>query len=559
MSKKIFKTAKEKQKFFDGIKDAADCIVSTMGAQGKTVIYSRGHGSMPIASKDGVTITREMFPDDELECMGAALLKDAGNATVNIAGDGTTATALMLSTFALEGNKCILNGAKPQFVKKGIDIAVKEVVRQIALMADPIGEDNNKILNVATISANNDKEIGKLIADAYKEIGNNGLLTVEKSQTSETFTTIVQGFEFNRGYIDPCYINNFVKRIAVFENPKIFITDHTISSSKDLKGIAPVLDAALEAGGSIVVICTDIDQVAHYSMVQNRIKSVHAGAGIKVCFIKATNTYKEQLLSDIAVLTGGTVLSDKAGLKLYQLKPEHLGECEKIIVTDKTTTIIGGKGETINIIRRKEEIATMIETAIGDAELQKVHEKRLAQVCGSVAVIHVGATTDVEQKEKYDRTDDAVRAVKSAIEEGVVVGGGVAMLRCIDAMETLKINTTNYDNSDVLIGIDIVKFALEEPLRQMVRNAGVFQRPLKKLWNKIFGISEEESILKKVKEAKGNIGYNVKTSRIEDLKESGIIDAAKVLRVALLHAASVAGAILTTEYFLVEMKNPTNK
>lgn len=547
MSKKLFQTTEEKQGLIEGIKSAKNYVGSTMGAAGKTVIISHGIGTMPQVTKDGVTALRAMFPHDELENAGITLLKDAANETVKQAGDGTTMTTVIAASLIIEGSERIAKGAKPQFVKKGIDIAIKEVVKQIALLADPIGKDNNKILNVATISANNDAEIGKLIADAYKEIGNEGLLTVEKSSTSETYTKIVQGFEFPRGYIDPYYINVPEKRIAVLENPQILITDYTISSVKDLKDIAEVFDKVIESGRPIMIICTDTDQIAHATFLQNRAK------GLEICVVKATNTYKTELLEDIATLTGGTVMCDKNGKKLYQLRMEHLGQCEKIIVTDKTTTIIGGKGEVISVIRRKEGIQTMIDTT-EDIEVKNVCAKRLAQVSGSVGVIHVGAATYVEFKEKYDRTDDAVRAVKSAIEEGIVAGGGVTLLRCIDAVEKLKEDPAYYDNADIITGIDIVQLALEEPLRHIVRNAGVYRSPFTKFLDRILGVNEEDDILQQVLTAGGDIGYNVKTSCLEDLKEKGVIDAAKVLRVALQNGSSVAGAILTSEFLLTEMR-----
>lgn len=522
MATKIISSQEEKAKLFAGIDKCAKVIGSTLGAKGTTVLISQGQTTEPVITKDGVTVSRNLINlEDKIENVGSMLVYNAARKTVNDAGDGTTTTSVLLNAIVTEGNKVISAGTKPQDVKAGIDLAVETVVAELKRTSEDIGEDNDKILNIATISANNDTKLGLLIADAYKQIGKRGVLTLEKSATEETYTKVVDGYEFNRGYISAGYVNN-QKMQCVLENPCILVADYTLTRFADISAIG---EEMVKTGRPIVIIATDVEGEAYGTLLHNKMKG-----GLKICVIKAPNPYKKEGLADIAVLTGATVICDEAGLKLKSAKMSHIGSCEKIIVTDRTTTIIKGGGDASAILLRKAEITTMIEQAIAP-EQKEAREKRLAQVSGSIGVMYVGATTEVERDEKYDRVDDALRAVKSAIEEGVSCGGGISLLRCVDVLNEIK-----GFNDGITAGINIVKKAIEAPLRQMLKNAGA-----------------DDSIFGEVKTAKGSMGYNVKTNQMEDLRVSGVIDSTKVCRVSLENAASVAGAILSTEYLLVEM------
>ncbi len=525
MSKRIIYKTEEKKALFDGINAVAALVGSTMGAAGKPVVISRADGTLPLITKDGVTVAANVMLENELENVGATSLKDCAGRTVETSGDGTTATIVIANAIINEGLKVIGAGAKSQFVKQGIDLAIKAVVKELKNNSEQIGGDTKRILEVATISANNDAEIGKLIADVYEKIGKDGMLTLENSSIIETYTKVVDGFEFHRGYAHPYYINVPEKMQTVFENPYIFVTDYEITRFKEVQ---PLLEEVVKTGRPILVIATDVVGEAWGSFLQNKVQGI-----LKICIVKAPNAYKKEHLADIAVLTGATVIRDDAAIKLTSAKMSHLGTCDKVIVTEKTTTIIGGHGEPNDILARKAELLATIEST-DSQEKKNIVEQRLAQLSGSVGVIYVGGLTDVEAKEKYDRVEDAVKAVKAAIQEGVSCGGGISLLRCIPAVAELK-----SDNADIVSGFNVIKKSLEAPLRQMLRNAE----------------AEESLIVGKLLEEKGNTGYNMKTFTIENLKDNGVIDPTRVIRVALENAASLAGTLLSTDYLLIEMRN----
>lgn len=525
MSKRIIYKTEEKKALFDGINAVATLAGSTMGAAGKPVVISRSDGTMPIITNDGVTVVANVTLDNELENVGATLLKDCAGKTVEASGDGTTASVVLANAIIIEGLKVIGSGAKSQFVKQGIDLAIKAVVEELKNNSEPILADSKRLIEIATVSANNDSEIGGLIADVYSKIGKNGMFTIENSITDKTYTKVVDGFEFNRGYIHKDFINNYEKMQVIFENPYILVTDYEITRFKEVQS---VLESVIPSGRPILIIATDATSEAWGTFLLNRNKGI-----LDICLVKAPTAYKKQQLSDIAVLTGATVITDDAGIKLTSAKMQHLGSCDKVVITDKKTAIIGGRGEPTNILARKSELLVEIEQA-DSKEKKEIVEQRLAQVSGSVAVIYVGGLTEVEIKERYDRVDDSVKASKAAIQEGISCGGGISLLRCIPAVAELK-----SDNADIVSGFNVIKKALEAPLRQMLRNAE----------------AEESLIVGKLLEEKGNVGYNMKTFTIENLKDNGVIDPTKVIRVALENAASLAGTLLSTDYLLIEMKN----
>ncbi len=541
MSKRIIHKPEEKKSVYDGVNAVAKLAGSTMGASGKPVTISRFHGTLPIVTKDGVTVVADVMLKDELQNVGATFLKDAAGKTVELAGDGTTNTVVLANAIMNQGLKAINNGAKSQFVKQGIDLAIRAVVEELKNNSEQIGGDTKRILEVATISANNDAVIGKLIADVYENIGKDGRLTLEKSPTIETYTKVVDGFEFHRGYAHPYYINVPEKVQTVFDNPYIFVTDYEITRFKEIQ---PILEGCVQAGRPILIIATDVVGEAWGTLLQNKVQG-----NLKVCVVKAPNAYKKEHLADIAVLTGATVIRDDAAIKLTSAKMQHLGTCDKVIVTEKTTTIIAGHGEPNDILARKAELLATIESTESQ-EKKNIVEQRLAQLSGSVGVIYVGGLTDVEAKEKYDRVEDAVKAVKAAIQEGVSCGGGISLLRCISSISELRSN-----NSDIVSGFSVIKKSLEAPLRQMLRNAGIYHSFWSRVYINIFNIPEEEFLFRKLQKLSGDIGYNLKTGTIENLKENGVIDPTKVLRVSLEHAASVAGTLLSSDYFLIEFKD----
>jgi chaperonin GroEL len=531
MATQIFKTKEEKEPFYRGLRGTAEMTASTYGADGHTVIISHGHGSMPDICKDGVTVVRSVMDDDELECMGSTLLKDAANKSVTATGDGTTATVILTTAILNEGLNEIEAGARHQFVKKGIEKGVKAVVEYLKRNSFAIDENKEELLNVATISANNDPELGQIIADAYKKVGKAGLLTVEKSPTAQTYSKVVDGFEFQRGYLHE-YFSNTEKLQAVHNNPLIMLADYTISKFAQIQKIA---EDMLKTGRPIIIIAADYDNEAYGTILQNKMKGI-----LNICLIKAPNAYKKEYLDDIAVLTGATVIRDDAGLKLESAEMKHIGGCDKIIVTNNITTLVKGHGEEEPIERRKKEIQTIIDGIEHDPEYKEVVEKRLAKLCGTVGVVYVGAVTESEAKEKYYRVEDAIRAVKSALEEGICAGGGAALLRAAVSKE-LEGLIENEEGVDVQRGIKVVQRALFSPVRQLLYNAGMKDE----IDRYIAEILSKSDI---------NYGFNIKTGQFENLKESGVIDPTKVIRVALENAASLAATILGSEYLLVEMK-----
>jgi chaperonin GroEL len=522
METHILTNEKARESFIKGIDTVADVVGGTMGADGTIVMISQGFCTIPVATKDGITVAASIMMEDEYANVGAMCLRNAGDKTVIAAGDGTTQTIVLARSIIKEGLKQVTAGAQSQSLKRGIDKAVSAVVSKVQEMSTPISSQDEKLIDIATVSANNDVETGKLIADGYKRIGDNGLLRVELSQTVETHIKIVDGFEFSRGYQHQGYVNVPEKMQTIYENPLIFVSNYVLNNIKDIQS---VMGQMVETARPVIVIARGIEGEVLSTLLANKIKG-----GLKICSIKAPNTYTDECLADIAVLTGATVISDEAGIKLTSSKMEYLGTCEKIIVSSDKTVIINGAGDKEVVKDRCAEIQAMIDEATEKA-VKDVHTKRLAQINGSIGVIYVGGSSDLEAREKLDRVDDAVRACKSAIEEGVSTGGGVTLLRCIDVLKEVECS-----NEDERAGVNIIRKSLEVPLRQMLKNAGL----------------DESYIVSKVKD--GELGFNIKTGEYCDLDAKGIIDPTKVIRVALQNAASVAGQIITTNSLIVNMK-----
>jgi chaperonin GroEL len=524
METHILRNDKVRESFIKGIDTVADVVGSTMGASGNTVMISQGFCTVPIATKDGITVAASIMMEDEYANVAAMCLRNAGDKTVVAAGDGTTQTIVLARSIIKEGLKHVTAGAQSQSLKRGIDKAVSAVVSKVQEMSIPIGSQDAKLFNIATVSANNDVEVGGLIAEAYKKIGDNGLLRIELSQTVETHVKIVDGFEFSRGYQHQGYVNVPEKMQTVYDNPLIFVSNYILSNIKDIQAI---MGQMVDTARPVIIIARGIEGEVMSTLLANKIKG-----GLKICSIKAPNTYTDECLADIATLTGATVISDEAGIKLTSSSMEHLGTCEKIIVSYDKTVIINGAGSKDGVKDRCSEIQVLINEATEKA-VKDVHTKRLAQLTGSIGVIYVGGSSDLEAREKLDRMDDAVRACKSAIEEGISTGGGVTLLRCIESLDSVECS-----NEDEKAGVNIVKKAMEVPLRQMLKNAGL----------------DESYIVSKVKEGKGGYGFNIKTMEYCDLSETGVVDPTKVIRVALQNAASVAGQMITSNSLIVNMK-----
>jgi chaperonin GroEL len=528
--KQIFKTTEEKAPYFKGIADAALIIGSSLGVEGSSVQISFSHGTMPLITKDGVTITRSLLFKGKLENVGATLMKEIANKTVELAGDGTTTTVVLANAMIQAGEKAKNNGAKPRFLKQGINLAVQSIVAYLKANSEDIGENNDKILNIATISTNNDSELGKIIADAYEKTGKNGLITPEPSTTEETYAKIVDGFEFKRGWLDTRFINTEKGKQTVFDNPHILLVDYEMNKFEEIEHL---LKDQVTTGYPLVIIAKgfggNFDTTVGVNVKERR---------LRVCLIKIPNNYQQEHFEDLAIITGATLISDNYGMKIKSAQLKHLGSCEKIVVTDRSTNIINGKGNPEIVLNHKAGLLVEIEKN-EDKVAKELIEKRLAQLSGSIGIIYVGGKTNVEAKEKYDRVDDALRAVKSAIEEGVSVGGGIALFKSFESFNEIVIPDNMNNMNDVLLGIELIRDAIQSPLRQMVRNAGL----------------NEEDVINELLGTDKNIGYNVKTDIIENLKERGIIDPTKVIRVALENAASIAGVILTSDYLLIEMDN----
>jgi chaperonin GroEL len=512
----------------DGVDALADAVKVTLGPKGRNVVIEKKYGA-PQSTKDGVTVAKEIELDDRFANVGAQMVKEVASKTADQAGDGTTTATVLAQSIINVGLKNVTAGANPMDLKRGIDKAVIAVVESLKKQSQSVGDDITKIEQVATISANNDGNIGKLIAEAMNKVKKEGVITVEEAKGTDTEVKVVEGMQFDRGYISAYFMTDGEKMEAVLENPLILITDRKISTMKDLM---PVLEPVAQSGRALLVIAEDVDGEALSTLVVNRLRGT-----IKIAAVKAPGfgDRRKEMLEDIAILTGGMVISEEKGLKLEGARMDMLGKAEKVTIDKENTTIVNGGGEKKHIENRVAQIRKQIETTTSDYDREKLQE-RLAKLAGGVAVLYVGAATEVEMKEKKDRVDDALHATRAAVEEGIIPGGGVAYVRAIEALDKLK-----GSNEDETTGIAIVKRAIEEPLRQIVENAGM----------------EGSVVVQKVKEGKADYGYNARDDRYEDLYKAGVIDPTKVARVALENAASVAGMFLTTECVLVDKKEET--
>ena len=508
-----------------GIDTLANAVKVTLGPKGRNVIIEKKFGA-PHITKDGVTVAKEVELADAYQNTGAQLVKEVASKTGDDAGDGTTTATVLAQAIVAEGLKNVTAGASPMDIKRGIDKAVAKVVDSIKGQAEKVGDNYDKIEQVASVSANNDPVIGKLIADAMRKVSKDGVITIEEAKGTDTTIGVVEGMQFDRGYLSAYFVTNTEKMECEMEKPYILIYDKKISNLKDF---LPILEPAVQTGRPLLVIAEDVDSEALTTLVVNRLRSQ-----LKICAVKAPGfgDRRKEMLEDIAVLTGGVVISEEKGLKLEQATIEMLGTADKVTVSKDNTTIVNGAGDKENIKERCEQIKAQIVATKSDYDKEKLQE-RLAKLSGGVAVLYVGAASEVEMKEKKDRVDDALRATRAAIEEGIVPGGGVAYIRALDALEGFK-----GDNVDETTGIDIIKRAIEEPLRQIVANAG----------------KEGAVVVQKVREGKADFGYNARTDVYENLHAAGVVDPAKVTRVALENAASIAGMFLTTECVIVEKK-----
>ncbi|MDR2562830.1 MAG: chaperonin GroEL [Prevotellaceae bacterium] len=508
-----------------GVDALANAVKVTLGPKGRNVVIEKKFGA-PQITKDGVTVAKEIELSDPYENLGAQMVREVASKTADSAGDGTTTATVLAQSIVNVGLKNVTAGANPMDLKRGIDKAVGAVVESLKQQSKEVGNDIEKIQQVAAISANNDLEIGKLIAEAMSKVSKEGVITVEEAKSTDTTVEVVEGMQFDRGYISAYFITDSDKMEAVLDKPLILITDKKISTMKDLM---PVLEPVAQAGRSMLIIAEDVDGEALATLVVNRLRGT-----LKIAAVKAPGfgDRRKEMLEDIAILTGGMVISEEKGLKLEGAKLEMLGTAEKVTLDKECTTIVNGAGAKANIDARVAQIRKQIETTTSDYDKEKLQE-RLAKLAGGVAVLYVGAASEVEMKEKKDRVDDALHATRAAIEEGIVAGGGVAYVRAIDALNKLK-----GENEDENTGVQIVKRAIEEPLRQIAENAGV----------------EGSIVVQKVKEGKDDFGYNARIDKYEDLFKAGVIDPTKVTRIALENAASVAGMFLTTECVLVEKK-----
>ena len=507
----------------NGVDQLANAVKVTLGPKGRNVVIEKKFGA-PQITKDGVTVAKEIELEDHFENTGAQLVKSVASKTGDDAGDGTTTATILAQAIVNEGLKNVTAGANPMDLKRGIDKAVKAVVDYIKQNAEKVDNNYDKIEQVATVSANNDPEIGKLLAEAFRKVSKDGVITIEESKSRDTHIGVVEGMQFDRGYLSGYFMTDADKMECVMDHPRILIYDKKIRNLKDLM---PVLQPAAENGMPLLIIAEDVDSEALTTLVVNRLR-----AGLKVCAVKAPGfgDRRKAMLEDIAVLTGGLVISEEKGLKLEQATLDMLGTCDKVVVSKDNTTIVNGAGQKEAIADRVAQIKNEISNTTSSYDKEKLQE-RLAKLAGGVAVLYVGANSEVEMKEKKDRVDDALCATRAAIEEGVVAGGGVTYVRALDSLKALK-----GDNADEQTGINIVERAIEEPLRQIVINAG----------------GEGAVVVQKVREGEGDFGYNARLDKYEDLREAGVIDPAKVARVALENAASIAGMFLTTECLIVD-------
>lgn len=523
MAKQVKYNVEAREALKKGVDTLANAVKVTLGPKGRNVIIEKKFGS-PVITKDGVTVAKEIELKDALENMGAQMVKEVASKTADQAGDGTTTATVLAQAIVAPGIKSVAAGANPMDLKRGIDKAVATVVANLKSQSQTVGQDNNKIKQVASISANNDEVIGALIAQAMEKVGNDGVITVEEAKGTETEVKTVEGMQFDRGYLSPYFVTNSDKMEAELENPYILIYDKKISNMKEL---LPILEKQVQTGKPLIIIAEDLDGEALATLVVNKIRG-----SLKVAAVKAPGfgDRRKAMLEDIAILTGGTVISEERGFKLENAELSYLGQAEKVVVDKDNTTIINGAGNAEDIKSRVAQIRSQIETTTSDYDREKLQE-RLAKLSGGVAVLYVGATTEVEMKEKKDRVDDALHATRAAVEEGIVAGGGVAFIRATEALKGLK-----GANEDETIGIEIIRRAIEEPLRQICFNAGI----------------EGAVIVQKVKEGTADFGYNARTDVFENLIGAGVIDPTKVSRVALENAASIASMLLTTECVLAD-------
>ena len=525
MAKEILFNIDARDQLKKGVDALANAVKVTLGPKGRNVIIEKKFGA-PHITKDGVTVAKEIELADPYQNTGAQLVKEVASKTGDDAGDGTTTATVLAQAIVAEGLKNVTAGASPMDIKRGIDKAVAKVVESIKAQAETVGDNYDKIEQVATVSANNDPVIGKLIADAMRKVSKDGVITIEEAKGTDTTIGVVEGMQFDRGYLSAYFVTNTEKMECEMEKPYILIYDKKISNLKDF---LPILEPAVQTGRPLLVIAEDVDSEALTTLVVNRLRSQ-----LKICAVKAPGfgDRRKEMLEDIAILTGGVVISEEKGLKLEQATIEMLGTADKVTVSKDYTTIVNGAGVKENIKERCDQIKSQIVATKSDYDREKLQE-RLAKLSGGVAVLYVGAASEVEMKEKKDRVDDALRATRAAIEEGIIPGGGVAYIRAIDSLEGMK-----GDNADETTGIGIIKRAIEEPLREIVANAG----------------KEGAVVVQKVREGKGDFGYNARTDVYENLHAAGVVDPAKVARVALENAASIAGMFLTTECVIVEKK-----
>lgn len=525
MAKKIQYSVDARDGLKRGVDALANAVKVTLGPKGRNVVIDKKFGS-PAVTKDGVTVAKEIELQDPIENMGAQMVKEVASKTADIAGDGTTTATVLAQAIVTAGLKNVAAGANPMDLKRGIDKAVEAIIANLKSQSQEVGADNSKIEQVATISANNDEVIGKLIADAMAKVGKEGVITVEEAKGTETEVKTVEGMQFDRGYLSAYFVTNTEKMIAELESPFILIYDKKISSMKE---ILPILEQVVQTGKPLVIIAEDLDGEALATLVVNKLRG-----SLKIAAVKAPGfgDRRKAMLEDIAILTGGYVISEEQGWKLENATLDQLGKAEKISIDKDNTTIINGAGEKENISARINQIKSQIESTTSDYDKEKLQE-RLAKLAGGVAVLYIGAATEVEMKEKKDRVDDALHATRAAVEEGIVAGGGVAYIRAIESLA----NLTGV-NDDETTGIHIIRRSIEEPLRQIVANAG----------------GEGSVVVNKVKEGTADFGFNARTEKYENLIAAGVIDPTKVSRVALQNAASVASMILTTECILAEEK-----
>ncbi|NML23104.1 chaperonin GroEL [Pseudoflavitalea sp. G-6-1-2] len=523
MAKKIFFDTDARNKMKRGVDILSNAVKVTLGPKGRNVVLEKKFGTSTI-TKDGVSVAKEIELEDPIENMGAQMVKEVASKTADIAGDGTTTATVLAQSIIHEGLKNVAAGANPMEIKRGIDKAVQAIVESIRQQSQTVGNDNKKITQVATISANNDEAIGKLIAKAFGKAGKEGVITVEEARGTETTVDIVEGMQFDRGYISPYFVTNADKMQAVLDNPYILLFDKKITVMKDLISL---LEKAAQSGRPLLIIAEDIEGEALATLVVNKLRGV-----LKVAAVKAPGfgDRRKEMMQDIAVLTNARLISEEQGYKLENADLDYLGSADSVTIDKDNTTIVGGKGSKEEIQARIKQIRTQLENATSTFDKEKLQE-RLAKLSGGVAVLYIGAATEVEMKEKKDRVDDALHATRAAVEEGIVPGGGVAFIRAIDSLEAV-----NAASEDEQTGIAIVKRAVEEPLRQIVKNCGL----------------EGSIVVQKVREGKNDFGFNARTEQYEPLLEAGVIDPAKVARIAIENAASIAGLLLTTECVISE-------